>query len=495
LVLSSIFALVACGGGGGNGGGSTAATAPGIYEGNFDTRANGRILIGVLATGQLSVAIDDSEGGVYFGTGTLRADNGFTVVCANGTGLTVTISGTLSGSGVGRSFNGTIAAGTFSATYRAAFQREPQLGQFVGNVQGRFTGKYPDQSTNHGRWEAALNADGTATGTWIKPGANISLNGTISPAGFLHLTGSGSTGAVELNGNMTLTNGLPWGTGTFTDGTLRGSFYSYGAERGRVLINKLQPDTHPPRTGVYAIDFSGGSETRVGDLITGAFTHAATEWSQFVFSTNDGFYIKPGDWNQPVEIGIPNRSNTLFVHAASFTDNGGNLAFSVNGGLSGGGEGPVTFTSPVVGNTILASQLVAGMTVVSWYPDGRSILCREASTGHYYRVPTDGTTPIAVPNAGSLFDIDGVSGRILAINGGWIGYYEAADLTFVPLVELGQPHPALKGVFWSGDGRFAIYAVENGATFDLMRVSVDGGLPQRIKVLTSVEQPVDSTPF
>lgn len=197
-MLSAFLLLLAgCGGDGGAAGGGNAAAYAGTYAGGYN-RATGTMLINVDASGTVSIVVNDDPEGVFTGTGSVNASNGFTVPCTGPGGRTVNVVGSLAGTGAGRTATGNVS-GTFSVAYTANFATDSNHSVFAGHYEGFFNG------ADNGTWMADVDSTGRLTGSAFSNGYGLfNVTGQIT-----------ATGAATITGNVTGTSATATFTGRF----------------------------------------------------------------------------------------------------------------------------------------------------------------------------------------------------------------------------------------------------------------------------------------
>lgn len=228
--LSAYFLILAgCGGNGGDAGGGNAAAYAGTYTGGY-SRANGTMLINVTAAGTISIVVNDETKGPFTGTGTLNANNGFSVACQNGAvpPETVTVVGTLAGSGAGRTAAGTVA-GAFAVTYTATFAADANHTVFAAHYEGYF------QGADQGTWIGDVDSAGRFTGTAHSDAAgDFSVTGQLTATGSATITGTvtGGAGTATFTGRFYLVTGGVHCGGNWTSVVGSGQWYGGNSNEG-----------------------------------------------------------------------------------------------------------------------------------------------------------------------------------------------------------------------------------------------------------------------
>lgn len=178
---------------------------PVAFAGNYNaayTRATGTLTITVAANGQIDIVLVDSVEGTFIGTGVANHVGGFFITCSGTNNKSVSINGTLRGSGLGRTAAGTIA-GSVTVNYNATFTSSPDAAIWTNHYEGLF-----GEGNNAFNWFGDVSANGTFTGMLIiTNGENVNMTGNVYSNGSLSVTGTGNgrtykmKGALRLSGN------------------------------------------------------------------------------------------------------------------------------------------------------------------------------------------------------------------------------------------------------------------------------------------------------
>lgn len=229
-MLSAFLLLLAgCGGDGGAAGGGNAAAYAGTYTCGYN-RANGTMLINVTTAGAISIVVNDDTKGTFVGTGTVNANNGFSVACQNGAvpPETVTVVGTLAGSGAGRTAAGTVA-GAFTIAYTATFAADANHSVFAAHYEGYF------QGADQGTWSGDVDSSGRFTGTARSDTAgNFTVTGQLTATGSATITGTvtGGAGTATFTGRFYLVTGGIHCGGTWTSSAGNGQWFGGNSNEG-----------------------------------------------------------------------------------------------------------------------------------------------------------------------------------------------------------------------------------------------------------------------
>lgn len=197
-LVAILVALTGCGGSG-DGAESFSASA---YEGNYSTpfdRATGNLTITVAANGQLTVVIADSAEGNFVGTGVTNHVGGFFITCQGKNNKTVSVNGTLRGSGLGRTAAGTVA-GSITLAYTASFTSAPDAALWTNHYEGLW-----QSGAESNNWFCDVSASGTVTGLLlVSSGENVTLAGNVYSNGSVRLTGAGNGKSYVMEGALRL---------------------------------------------------------------------------------------------------------------------------------------------------------------------------------------------------------------------------------------------------------------------------------------------------
>jgi hypothetical protein len=182
----------------------------GTYETAF-TRSTGTMTISVATNGQITITIVDSVEGTFCGTGIANHVGGFFITCNGANNKQVSVNGTLRGTGVGRTAQGTIA-GQFSVPYNAAFTRSPDVTIYSNHYEGSYV-----QGTSSGNWFGDVASNGSFSGTLlVTGGADVSMTGNVYSNGSFKFTGTGGGKSYVAMGNFRLS-----GNNIKSEGTLK----------------------------------------------------------------------------------------------------------------------------------------------------------------------------------------------------------------------------------------------------------------------------------
>src|SRR5207253_1514245 len=122
----------------------------------------------------VDITVNDGTSGAFVGTGTLSAGNTFSIVCNGAAGASITVAGTLAGSGTGRTAAGTVA-GSFSLSYTATFAHSADLSLFATHYEGFFGG------STSGNLSMDVNGSGVLSGTMtVSQGSAMPTAGTVT---------------------------------------------------------------------------------------------------------------------------------------------------------------------------------------------------------------------------------------------------------------------------------------------------------------------------
>ncbi|MCW5941630.1 MAG: hypothetical protein KIS66_05330 [Fimbriimonadaceae bacterium] len=228
-LLAFLFVLTGCGGSGGDAGGGNAAAYAGTYTCGYN-RASGTMLINVTGAGTINIVVNDDTKGPFVGTGTVNANNGFSVDCAN-TAVPpehVTVVGTLAGSGAGRTAAGTVA-GAFTIAYTATFAADANHSVFAAHYEGYF------QGADSGTWTGDVDSSGRFTGTAHSNAAgNFTVTGQLTATGAATITGTvtGGAGTATFSGRFFLVTGGIHCGGTWTSSAGNGQWFGGNSNEG-----------------------------------------------------------------------------------------------------------------------------------------------------------------------------------------------------------------------------------------------------------------------
>lgn len=197
-LVALLSVLTGCGGSGENEATFDAAAYEGNYSSAFD-RATGTLTITVSASGVVNVVIADSAEGNFVGSGSANHVGGFFVTCQGKNGKTVSVNGTLRGSGLGRTAAGTVA-GSITLNYNAAFTASPDAALWTNHYEGLW-----QNGQSSGNWFADVSATGEVSGLLlVSEGENVTLAGNVFTNGSVRLTGAGNGKTYAMDGALRL---------------------------------------------------------------------------------------------------------------------------------------------------------------------------------------------------------------------------------------------------------------------------------------------------
>lgn len=206
------------------------ANFAGTYRTGF-TRATGTVTIAVETNGQITITITDSVEGNFVGTGVANHVGGFFITCNGVNNKQVSVNGTLRGSGLGRTAQGTIA-GKISVDYNANFLSNPDSTIYTNHYEGRY-----EQGSTGNNWFGDVSSNGSFSGTLLAETGEVSLTGTVYSNGSFKFTGSAGGTSYEITGNFALSqaqsvlcNGIIKGKANST--TVSGNFSGHNAQGG-----------------------------------------------------------------------------------------------------------------------------------------------------------------------------------------------------------------------------------------------------------------------
>lgn len=206
-MIRRLFAFAALGamcvtGMSGCGGSGSSASVAGSFAGNYSVaynRANGTMTITVDTNGMVTVTIADSAEGTFVGTGSANHVGGFFVTCQGKNGKTVSVSGTLKGSGLGRTAAGTVS-GSIALTFTANLTSSPDATLWTNHYEGSYR-----VGEDSGNWFADVSASGGVTGLiLVTNGENVTFNGNVFSNGSVSLTGTGNGKSYAMQGALRL---------------------------------------------------------------------------------------------------------------------------------------------------------------------------------------------------------------------------------------------------------------------------------------------------
>ena len=223
--------LSGCSGGSGNDPEVDFAIMAGTYATPY-TRSIGNMTIAVATNGQITITIVDGVEGTFVGTGVANHVGGFYVTCSGANNKQVSVNGTLRGTGLGRTAQGTIA-GTISVTYNANFLRAPDVTVYANHYEGSFK-----QGSVGDNWFGDVNANGQFTGSLVDSSTptvtTIPMTGNVYSNGSFKFTGKAGSTTYEATGNFSLSqsqsvdcNGIL--KGTKAGMTVTGDFQGHNA--------------------------------------------------------------------------------------------------------------------------------------------------------------------------------------------------------------------------------------------------------------------------
>lgn len=213
VCLAAVLGLLS----GCTGGGDT--TFPAEFAGTYATdytRSTGTMTIAVATNGQITLTIVDGIEGTFVGTGIANHVGGFFITCNGVNNKQVSVNGTLKGTGLGRTAQGTIA-GTISVAYNAAFLHDPDVTVYTNHYEGVYK-----QGSVSGDWQGDVSTGGVFSGslfvTVVGNTITVPLTGNVYSNGSFKFTGTTPGTKYEATGNFTLQaqgvicNGLIKGT-------------------------------------------------------------------------------------------------------------------------------------------------------------------------------------------------------------------------------------------------------------------------------------------
>ena len=182
-ISAALGLLSGCGGFSSDGGNSLASFA-GSYSASY-TRSTGNMTIAVAANGQITITIVDAVEGTFVGTGIANHVGGFYITCNGVTNKQVTVNGTLKGTGLGRTAQGTVA-GAISVSYNASLLSNPDTTVYTNHYEGAYA-----QGANSDNWFGDVASNGQFTGTLLVTAldAQVPITGSVYSNGSFKFTG------------------------------------------------------------------------------------------------------------------------------------------------------------------------------------------------------------------------------------------------------------------------------------------------------------------
>jgi len=212
-ILATIFgALYGCGGSGQAN--FDYSSFAGTYTSAY-TWSTGIMTIAVATNGLITITVVDSGFGTFVGTGIANHVGGFFITCNGANNKQVTVNGTLKGTGLGRTAQGTIA-GSISVNYNAGFLSSPDVTVYTNHYEGDY-----QQGTVKDNWFGDVTPGGAFSGTMLINGgaSTVTLTGNVYSNGSFKFTGSGGGTSYTAQGNFALNQSQ----GVVTNGTLVGT--------------------------------------------------------------------------------------------------------------------------------------------------------------------------------------------------------------------------------------------------------------------------------
>jgi len=225
-LIGFVFCLVTvagllCGCGGSGSASTTSSVAPfaGTYSGAYTqsgprTPGNsvGNLIIAVATNGLITITVVDSVDGTFVGTGIANHVGGFYITVNGVNNKQVTINGTLKGTGLGRTAQGTIA-GTISVAYSAAFLSDPDTSVYTNHYEGAYA-----QGATTGEWLGDVTTGGVFAGQLVFSNGTVNLTGNVYSNGSFKFAGKKGTTSYEATGNFALSQSQ----GVLCNGILKG---------------------------------------------------------------------------------------------------------------------------------------------------------------------------------------------------------------------------------------------------------------------------------
>jgi len=219
ICLIAVLGSSGCGGSGSPAAGSSVAAFAGSYGATYNTggptvRAytTGQMTIAVATNGLITITVVDSAEGTFVGTGIANHVGGF-YITVNGIGnKQVTVNGTLKGTGLGRTAQGTIA-GTIVVDFNAAFLHDPDVTVFTNHYEGSYA-----QGSKTGEWLGDITTGGVFAGQLVVGNSTVNLSGNVYSNGSFKFAGKNSGTTYEATGIFRLDQSL----GVVCNGLLKG---------------------------------------------------------------------------------------------------------------------------------------------------------------------------------------------------------------------------------------------------------------------------------
>ena len=192
----------------------------------FPTFNMGKLTIEVATNGQITITIVDGEDTpkTFTGTGIANHVGGFYITCHGPNNKQVTINGSLRGSGLGRTAQGTVA-GKIAIPYNADVISSPDATVFTNHFEGHFK-----QGEAGGNWFGDVDAGGKFAGSLVisESGTTVPITGNVYSNGSFPFKGSNEGTQYEMKGSFGLSQGdakakLAKGPGIAVAGTLKGT--------------------------------------------------------------------------------------------------------------------------------------------------------------------------------------------------------------------------------------------------------------------------------
>ena len=219
ICLVALLGLSGCGGGGSSVTTSSVAPFAGSYAATYNTGGpthhaytTGIMTIAVASNGLITITVVDSGQGTFVGTGIANHVGGFFITVNGVNNKQVTVNGTLKGTGLGRTAQGTIA-GTISVNYNAAFLNDPDVSVYTNHYEGVYA-----QGATSGNWFGDVTTGGAFAGQLVFPNGSVNLTGNVYSNGSFKFTGKGGSTTYETTGNFQLDLNL----GVVCNGILKG---------------------------------------------------------------------------------------------------------------------------------------------------------------------------------------------------------------------------------------------------------------------------------
>ncbi|AIE86513.1 hypothetical protein [Fimbriimonas ginsengisoli] len=213
ILATIVGALYGCGGSSGQTASVDYSAFAGTYSAAY-TRSTGAMTIAVATNGLITITIVDSIQGTFVGTGIANHVGGFFITANGANNKQVTVNGTLKGTGLGRTAQGTIA-GSISVPYNAPFLNSPDVTVYANHYEGGYK-----QGAAGNDWSGDVAANGSFTGTLLIDGgaSTVDLTGNVYSNGSFKFTGSGGGTSYTAQGNFALSTNQS----VVTNGTLVG---------------------------------------------------------------------------------------------------------------------------------------------------------------------------------------------------------------------------------------------------------------------------------